>query len=153
MYANDLKKRYLPTEMKFSRSISLAFFFSLPLMVAGQRRFTPHATPVNYSVFANDEQITPSRNQWSLPGLTADKQSNYKPARPYMALPVNTNALMGDSYWMGSVTTQSYNQGKIGRFYYWDVQGNLRGSLLFLDIAGKNKRGLKLVFPRHRGIY
>jgi len=153
MYANDLKKGYLPTEMKLFRSISIAFFFSLPLMVVGQRRFTPHASPVDYSVIAIDKQNTTSGHQWSLPGLTADKQSNYKPARPYMTLPVNTSALMGDSYWMGSITTQSYNRGKIGRFYYWDVQGNLRGSLLFLDIAGKNKRGLKLVFPRHRGIY
>jgi hypothetical protein len=24
---------------------------------------------------------------------------------------------------------------------------------LFLDIAGKNKRGLKLVFPRHRSLF
>lgn len=54
----------------------------------------------------------------------------------------------GESYYMGTMTTQSYNQGKLGTFYYWDVQGNLRESKFFLDIAGKNKRGLKLVFPR-----
>jgi hypothetical protein len=54
----------------------------------------------------------------------------------------------GESYYMGTMTTQSYNQGKLGTFYFWDVQGNLRESKFFLDIAGKNKRGLKLVFPR-----
>ncbi|MGE0770596.1 MAG: hypothetical protein AB7K37_02705 [Cyclobacteriaceae bacterium] len=54
----------------------------------------------------------------------------------------------GDLYWMSSVTSQSYNQGKLGTYYYWDVQGNLRESHMFFDIAGKNKRGLKLVFPR-----
>jgi len=51
------------------------------------------------------------------------------------------------SYWTSNVTTQSYGKGKWGTFYYWDVQGNLREMRGFVDIAGKNKRGLKLVFP------
>jgi hypothetical protein len=51
------------------------------------------------------------------------------------------------NYWTNSVTTQSYGQGKWGTLYYWDVQGNLRETKGFIDIAGKNKRGLKLVFP------
>ncbi|HTE33920.1 MAG TPA: hypothetical protein VK666_26250 [Chryseolinea sp.] len=90
---------------------------------------------------------------WHLPGLNPDKQINTKQQIPHMSLPVNTTSLLGDNFWLGSVTQQSYNQGKIGRFYYWDVQGNLRGSYLFLDIAGKNKRGLKLVFPRHKALF
>lgn len=95
-----------------------------------------------------------SPTKWSLPGLSADRTTTtYKPGRPCLTLPVNTNGLLGSSYWMGSVTSQSFNQGKFGRFYYWDIQGNLRGSQLFLDIAGKNKRGLKLVFPRHRSLF
>lgn len=95
-----------------------------------------------------------AERKWSLPGLARDKDAIvYKPVSPAMSLPANTSSLLGDSYWIGSVTSQSYNQGKIGRYYYWDVQGNLRGSYLFLDIAGKNKRGLKLVFPRHRAIF
>ncbi len=53
----------------------------------------------------------------------------------------------GTSYWTNNVTSQSYGQGKVGTFYYWDVQGNLREMKGFVDIAGKNKRGLKLVFP------
>ena len=51
------------------------------------------------------------------------------------------------NYWTNSVTTQSYGEGKWGTLYYWDVQGNLRETKGFIDIAGKNKRGLKLVFP------
>lgn len=51
------------------------------------------------------------------------------------------------SYWTNAITTQSYGRGKVGTFYYWDVQGNLRDMRGFIDIAGKNKRGLKLVFP------
>jgi hypothetical protein len=87
--------------------------------------------------------------RWSLPGFTPDRDI-YAASRPMLRPSVNTTSMLGDSFWMGSVTTQSYNRGKVGRYYYWDVQGNLRGSLLFVDIAGKHKRGLKLVFPRHR---
>ena len=86
-------------------------------------------------------------------GLREDRQTNYKLAVPYMSLPLNTSAFSGDSYWMGSATTQSYNRGKIGRYYYWDMLGNLQGSHLFLDVAGKRKRGLKLVFPRQRTFF
>jgi hypothetical protein len=100
--------------------------------------------------------VGPERSpaKWTLPGLSSDRPiTTYKSGRPYLTLPVNTTSLLGSSYWMGSVTSQSFNQGKFGRFYYWDIQGNLRGSQLFLDIAGKNKRGLKLVFPRHRSLF
>ena len=86
-------------------------------------------------------------------GLRGDRQMNYKLAIPFMSLPLNSRAFSADSYWMGSVTTQSYNRGKIGRYYYWDMLGNLQGSHLFLDVAGKGKRGLKLVFPRQRTFF
>ena len=85
-----------------------------------------------------------------LPGLREDRQSNYKLAIPVLSLPSTSSTFAGESFWMGSVTTQSYNRGKIGRYYYWDMLGNLQGSHLFLDVAGKGKRGLKLVFPRQR---
>jgi hypothetical protein len=88
-----------------------------------------------------------------LPGLHQDRQITTKHRVPVMTLPVNTTSFAGVSYWMGSVTTQSYNRGKIGRYYYWDVQGNLQGSHLFFDVAGKGKRGLKLIFPRQRGLF
>jgi len=91
--------------------------------------------------------------QGFFPGLNPDKTRTFRQRSPGLSLPVNTTALLGEDYWMGSVTQQSYNGGKIGRYYYWDVQGNLRGSYLFVDIAGKNRRGLKLVFPRHRSLF
>lgn len=50
-------------------------------------------------------------------------------------------------FWAGTVTTMSFNKGKFGTIYYWDVQGNLRGTRGFIDISGKEKRGFKLVFP------
>lgn len=78
----------------------------------------------------------------------ADRQSSYRIAVPRLAFKSNTQVFNGESYWVRSVTTQSYNHGKLGTFYYWDQQGNLRESHFFLDIAGRNKRGLKLVIPR-----
>lgn len=53
------------------------------------------------------------------------------------------------NYWTSQVTSQSYGNGKWGTYYYWDIQGNLREMRGFVDLAGKNKRGLKLVFPWH----
>ncbi|HTH58137.1 MAG TPA: hypothetical protein VL728_18950 [Cyclobacteriaceae bacterium] len=67
--------------------------------------------------------------------------------------PVLTNLSYSDwrapnsFFWTGTVTTQSFNKGKFGTLYYWDVQGNLRGTRGFIDISGKDKRGFKLVFP------
>ena len=139
--------------MKFTVSFFIVFiFFALCEFTAtGQIRVGKYSLATTY-LFNDDFEDNESK-KWSLPGLAGDKQSVYSPAVPFLSLPVNTTSLLGDSYWMGSVTTQSYNHGKIGRFYYWDMQGNLRGSHLFFDIAGKNKRGLKLVFPRHRAIF
>jgi len=143
---------YLPREMKFTLSFSFAFIFVALFEFAAFGQFSVQKSSLPTFHFANagDDLEKNADKSWSLPGLSGDKQSIYRPAVPFMSLPVNTTSLLGDSYWMGSVTTQSYNHGKIGRYYYWDMQGNLRGSHLFLDIAGKNKRGLKLVFPRHR---
>ncbi len=139
--------------MKFSLSFSFTILFSVlfRLTVLGQHSMAKISAPLSYLRTEFNDDDNARSKKWSLPGFSGDKQSTYRPARPFMSQPVNMN--LGDSYWMGSVTTQSYNQGKIGRFYYWDIQGNLRGSHLFLDIAGKNKRGLKLVFPRHRRIF
>lgn len=66
------------------------------------------------------------------------------------AMHLNILSAPGDPIWTGSITAQSFNNGKFGRFYCWDAQGNLRSSYLFFDISGKRKRGLKLVFPKHR---
>lgn len=79
--------------------------------------------------------------------FSADRQQQSQ-LSPIYALLNNNYTTRGGSYWMGSMTTQSYNKGKFGTYYLWDMQGNLRESRTFLDIAGKNKRGLKLVFRR-----
>lgn len=52
------------------------------------------------------------------------------------------------SYWLTRMTTQSINGGKMGTNYFWDHQGNLRESPFFVEVGGKRKPGLKLVFPR-----
>lgn len=139
--------------MKFPITFSFAFVFVALLELTASGQFLIGKYSLTTIYLFNDDHEDNTTRKWSLPGLAGDKQAIYHPTVPFMSLPVNTTSLLGDSYWMGSVTTQSYNQGKIGRYYYWDIQGNLRGSHFFLDIAGKNKRGLKLVFPRHRAIF
>jgi len=52
------------------------------------------------------------------------------------------------SYWLTRMTTQSMYEGKMGTDYFWDHQGNLRESRFFVDVGGKRKPGLKVVFPR-----
>ena len=79
-----------------------------------------------------------------------------RPDRTYTynvyAVPMSVNVLSvpGDASWTGSISAQSFHNGKFGRFYCWDAQGNLRSSYLFLDISGKKKRGLKLALAKHR---
>jgi hypothetical protein len=63
---------------------------------------------------------------------------------------LNVLSLPGDPSWTGSISSQSFHNGKFGRFYCWDAQGNLRSSYLFLDISGKKKRGFKLALAKHR---
>ncbi len=85
---------------------------------------------------------------YTITTLRADVAQQYLLPSPVLAnLPAFQN-LPGETYWMGQVTTQSYNQGKLGTFYYWDLQGNLRETKFFIDVAGGKKRGLKIVIPR-----
>ncbi|MBA4055709.1 MAG: hypothetical protein C0490_13420 [Marivirga sp.] len=140
--------------MKILLTFPLAFIFIVLLDLTASAQLRTPRTLTSTFYFINSHHTDNLIRRWSLPGLKGDKQATvYRPAAPILSLPVNTTSLQGNSYWMGSVTTQSYHQGKIGRFYCWDIQGNLRGSYLFLDIAGRNKRGLKLVFPRHRSVF
>ena len=136
-----------------NRLIVPAYFaFSIVLLQAsianGQVSMRNNSSVVNIQ-YAGSNVVNTVRKEL-LPGLREDPQRHYKLAVPFLSLPANSSSFDGDSYWMGSVTTQSYNRGKIGRYYYWDMLGNLQGSYLFFDVAGKGKRGLKLVFPRQR---
>jgi hypothetical protein len=104
---------------------------------------------VSSSVFQTSSHAHPSKH--SKPGLRlfADRMQYYKPKSLFFNVP-GGSVYPADMYWMGSMTTQSYNHGKIGRFYVWDVQGNLRESQIFIDISRKNSHGLKLVFSKFR---
>jgi hypothetical protein len=84
--------------------------------------------------------------------LTTQKYSStvrQKFASPRLSQTLSTSHDGVTNYWTSQVTSQSYGNGKWGTYYYWDVQGNLREMRGFVDLAGKNKRGLKLVFPWH----
>ncbi len=64
---------------------------------------------------------------------------------------ISLKALTGDYFGVASTMQRSYDQRKFGRIYFWDQQGNLKGSSLFVDISGKNKRGPVLILARHKG--
>jgi len=82
-----------------------------------------------------------------VPGLFSDPARNYKLSSPVMFAASGYDYRMQNNFfWTGNVTTMSYNKGKFGTYFYWDVQCNLSGTKGFIDIAGKNKRGLKLTF-------
>lgn len=139
--------------MKLRNALPTVLFFTVLITSTATAQFKPSYAPKPMRVPMPTDNIstkTKIPGKWFIPGLTNDKDRVvYKPAVPAMVTPASLP--ISESYWIGSVTSQSYNQGKIGRYYYWDMQGNLRESSLFLDIAGKNKRGLKLVFPRRHG--
>jgi len=83
----------------------------------------------------------------AIPGLLSDPTRNYKLSSPTMLSSSGYDWRMQNNFfWTANVTTMSYNKGKFGTYFYWDVQGNLSGTKGFIDISGKNKRGLKLTF-------
>ena len=127
----------------------VALVFSVLLMICGQSRAqNPQADiPSPFFTSALDRDV--SRRSVSGLRLYPDVQQHYKPKSMFFNV-VGGSMYQTDMYWMSSMTTQSYNRGKIGRIYLWDLQGNLRESNMFFDIAGKNKRGLKLVFSKFR---
>ncbi|HYG20943.1 MAG TPA: hypothetical protein VD816_18520 [Ohtaekwangia sp.] len=81
--------------------------------------------------------------------LPADPQRYYRLSSPLLSQRAHHD-YVGSSggYWTGYITTQSLNQGAVGTFYFWDVQGNLRESRSFVQIKRKNKSFFKLVVPR-----
>lgn len=73
----------------------------------------------------------------------SDEQITFRYSSPWFTyFPGGTK-----SYWLGSTTTQSFNNGKFGTVYYYDQLGNFRYANTFIDITGKNKRGIKLMLP------
>ncbi len=90
----------------------------------------------------------PTQQKTFIPNLMADPVQNSCQSSPMLTnLSTSDWRAQNSFFWAGVVTTMSFNKGKFGTVYYWDVQGNLRGTRGFIDISGKNKRGVKLVFP------
>ncbi len=122
--------------------LSTAMFL---ILIQAFSQFRPNVTVKKYeiSIPANIQ----SSNFRPL-GLKADEQRTYKFQSPALTTLAGTNSSnQFQSMWINNVTSQSYNNGKFGTYYYWDVQGNLRDTRGFIDISGKNKRGFKLLFP------
>jgi hypothetical protein len=93
------------------------------------------------------QTISMASKKTIIPGLLADPSGNYRMSSPTMLTSsFNDWRIQSNFFWTANVTTMSYNKGKFGTYFYWDIQGNLRGTRGFIDISGKNKRGLKLTF-------
>ena len=128
-------------------TLRLTFFAAMILffstgVVKGQLAVTQSSSIVNHFVSVNK----PLR-------IFVGKADRTYANNVYVApMSLNVLSVPGDASWTGSVSAQSFNNGKFGRFYCWDAQGNHRSSYLFLDISGKKHRGLKLVLAKHRMI-
>ena len=111
--------------------------------VQGQFRSLP---PLDSYTF--NQPILATSKKTFIPGLVSDPSRYYKSLTPMMSTASSYDWRMQNNFfWTGSVTTMSYNKGRFGTDFFWDVQGNLRSARGFIDISGKNKRGFKLVFP------
>ena len=113
----------------------------LQLDASGQLRSPADA---NYSF---DRPLLAASKKTVIPGLLADPVRNYRMVSPLLNAASSYDWRMQNNFfWTGNVTTMSFNKEKFGTYFYWDVQGNLSGTRGFIDISGKNKRGLKLTF-------
>lgn len=81
--------------------------------------------------------------------LKGDDQRFYRLSVPLLTQKATTTSFTTDAYWTGYMTTQSMRKGKLGTYYFWDVQGNLRESRFFVDVNRKNKFSFKIVVPRN----
>lgn len=122
--------------------IILILVILAPLVTRAQFRNAPSPNQYlfNYS-------IIPSPEKTFIHGLLADPIQNNRQVPMLTNLSHSDWRAQNNFFWTGTVTTMSFNKGRFGTFYYWDIQGNLRGTRGFIDISGKNKRGFKLVFP------
>lgn len=73
--------------------------------------------------------------------------ANKNPGRYSAPIFITSAGNYRNTYFLSQTTTQTMKDGKMGTYYFWDQQGNLRESRFFLEIGGKSKPGLKLVFP------
>ncbi len=118
----------------------MGFLLLIPLGTRAQFRPTAAIYPTSAAAYLYDGNLSASGGRW---GSDAQTYSRY--SSPWLTQWPGTTA--GQAYWLGSTTTQSFNKGKFGTIYYYDMLGNMRYSRTFIDIAGKNRRGLKLLLP------
>jgi hypothetical protein len=111
----------------------------------GWTQFRVKSDPIKYEIL---KVIESKPVKTTMMGFHSDPVQSFRYQSPALASMGDLNGKSQfQSFWINNVTTQSYGNGKFGTYYYWDVQGNLQGSRGFIDISGKNKRGVKLMFP------
>ncbi len=126
--------------MRLLFSIGLIFLYSF-----GWSQFREHSQAIKYEM---PTLVAAKPSPISFFGMHSDPTQTFKFQSPALSSTYNLNTKdQSHSSWISSVTSQSYGNGKFGTYYYWDVQGNLQGTRGFIDISGKNKRGVKLLFP------
>jgi len=127
--------------MNYNRFVCTCSFLCI-MSAYADAQFRINSKPINLYVL-NEK---PSKTKSDKLLLAAQTQSAFQ--SPILsgtgAMPFSQTS----SYWLTRMTTQSINEGKMGTNYFWDQQGNLRESRFFVEVGGKRKPGLKLVFPR-----
>jgi hypothetical protein len=120
--------------------------FLIVMLIIQTEVFSQFRSPGD-SHYVLAQPILTASKKTVIPGLLADPSGNYRMSSPAMLTSsFNDWRMQSNFFWTANVTTMSYNKGKFGTYFYWDVQGNLRGTRGFIDISGRNKRGLKLTF-------
>ncbi len=100
------------------------------------------AEPKPFIVYVLNTEGRADKQSW----LASQAKSSYQ--QPMLAGLAAAPYSNRSTYWLSQVTSQTMNDGKMGTYYMWDQLGNLRESRFFMDIGGKKRPGLKLVFPR-----
>ena len=122
------------------------FFLLLAVVITHLSALGQFRSPVDAN-YSYDQSLFGASKKTVIPGLLADPGRNYRMMSPLMLASSGYNWQMQNNFfWTANVTTMSFNKDKFGTYFYWDVQGNLSGTRGFIDISGKNKRGLKLTF-------
>jgi len=121
-------------------------FLLLIILATSVKSFSQYR-PQGIEQYAFTQPVFTGPKKTFIPGLLSDPSRNFRMISPIMLSSSSYDWRMQNNFfWTGNITTMSYNKGKFGTYFFWDVQGNLRGTRGFIDISGKNKRGLKLTF-------
>lgn len=122
----------------------LLFFVVVHLLQPAFGQFRDKPPVIKYEFPA---VVKPKTVSFTPFGLLPDESQTYYYSSPALTWLPGDAFNSSSSFWIGNVSSQSYNNGRFGTYYYWDIQGNLKGTRGFLDLSGGKKRGVKLVFP------